>query len=305
MKNKDLIQELSKYADSLFSKLRLENKSENTLLSYKNTFTTFFRFLEKYEEITFLTIKEQNILDFLNSKKDLKSSSASVMLSHLRRLFSFVERNSDELYDFNKVFEDIKIKKTSSKPKGLTKKEQKLLLDYLEEEMNKTSKKRAFVVHRNSFLIKLMLFSGLRVSEALSITLNHLFEIENGYNSLEFTGKGKKERFSVIKDSFIRKEINFFIAEYGYDKDTPIAMTTNGTPLNRSNFYIITKKIFLKAGVNKKGLHILRHSFAKNIIEKGKPITVLQSLLGHSSLQTTSVYTNPTKRTIIDAMTKN
>ena len=304
LKNTVFINKLEKFSKSLFSKLKLENKSENTLASYKNTFTSFFKYVRVCEEITLLTIKEQDILDFFSSRDSLKSSSALIMLSHLRRLFKFIERNSDELYDFDRVFEDIKIKKVTSKPKGLSKKEQKKLIEYLDELMDKTTQKSAFITHRDSFLIKLMLFSGLRISEALSITLGHLIEATSKFKSLEFVGKGSKERFSLIKNSIIEREVDFFTNECEYDINIPIATTTNNTPLNRSNFYIIAKRIFDKAGVNQKGLHILRHSFAKNIIEEGQSITVLQALLGHSSLQTTSVYTNPTKQTIIDSVTK-
>lgn len=304
MKNANFILSLEKYSKSLFSKLKLENKSENTLLSYKNTLSLFYEYLKTCDEITFLSIKEQDILNFLDSKESLKSSSAIVMLSHLRRLFKFIERNSDELYDFDRVFEDIKIKKNTSKPKGLTKKEQEMLIKYLDETMDNATKKRGFITYRNSFLIKLMLFSGLRISEALSITLGHLVKATNEFDSLEFTGKGSKDRFSLIQSSIISREINFFTNEYGYDIDIPIAMTLKNTPLNRINFYSIAKNIFYKAGINQKGLHILRHSFAKNIIEEGQSVTVLQSLLGHASLQTTSVYTNPTKQAIVDSVTK-
>ena len=311
MENKKLIETLKRYSQSLVSKMKMEQKSINTIKSYETTIRLFCAFLESYKPLTFKSIREQDIYNFFSHRsslqgkgKELKSSSISVMISHIKKLFMFIERNSEELYDFTRVFEDIKMKKVSSSPRGLTKEEQIKVVDYLKMLTDKSTKKTAFVNNRNSFLIKLMLFAGLRISEALTISLKHLKQEENNYKSLEFIGKGNKDRFALIEQSVIASEVDYFINVYGYDMETPIAKTKKGTPLNRINFYSTVANIFKKAGVNKKGLHILRHTFAKNLVSQSKPVTVVQKLLGHASLQTTSVYTNPTKQIIIDTITK-
>ena len=306
--NSTLVQILKRYLKSLNTKMKIEKKSQHTIKSYNYTFNSFFKFLKDYDmEISLLDISEEDIYAFLEykskvNKKEISNATSNATLSHLKKLFGHIERNArKESFDFRKVFEDINIKATRKKPKGMTLKEQEILIRYLNSTVE--SNPNSFLLLRNSFLIKLMLHGGLRVSEALSISINDLNDDNNMYE-IEFVGKGKKERFTVIEKSLIENEIRLLKQTPDLELDEPVAVTNNKkSRVKRENLYLIVNRIYERAGLDYTGLHILRHTFAKNLIEnKNKPITIVQSLLGHSSLQTTSIYTNPTREAVVASM---
>jgi len=307
--NNELIDSLEYYIETLNIKMKIENKSDNTISSYNVTYKTFLLFLsESRKNITLKSLKEEDIYLFFSYKSrnlqkqgDISTATANAILSHLKKLFKHIERNSDELYDFDRVFDDIKIKNIKSKPKGFTLKEQKNLIDYLENKMELSNK---FIDVRNSILVKFMMCGGLRISEALSIKMESINEYGNDFYELEFIGKGRKERYTLIGKEFLEKELNWLNSSPSFDKSKEIALTENGKPLNRSSFWIIIDRVYKKIGVKQAGLHVLRHTFAKNLLNNGKSVSILQSMLGHSSLQTTSVYTNPTRDMIFLAMNK-
>lgn len=306
--NSELIKTLKRYVKSLNTKMKIENKSEHTIKSYNYTYNSFFEFLKEHDiEISLLDISEGDIYAFFEFKSDKKgmeisNATSNAILSHLKKLFGHIERNArSESFDFRRVFEDIKIKTVRKKPKGLSVKEQQALLLYLDKELK--SNPNNFLHLRNSFLIKLMLFGGLRVSEALSISLDDLKEGDGLLYEIEFTGKGNKERFTVIDKFLIGKEVKILKEITDLEQSEPVAVTNDKkNRIKRENFYTIVNRIYERAGLDCSGLHVLRHTFAKNLIDNDKPITILQSLLGHSSLQTTSIYTNPTREMVVLSM---
>jgi len=306
--NSTLIKTLKRYVKSLNTKMKIENKSEHTIKSYNYTYNSFFEFLKEYDtEISLFDISEGDIYAFFEFKSDKKgveisNATSNAILSHLKKLFGHIERNArNESFDFRKVFEDIKIKTARKKPKGMSVWEQQALLKYLDEELE--SNPHNFLHLRNSFLIKLMLYGGLRVSEALSISLNDLKEGKGLLYEIEFIGKGNKERFTVIDKFLIDKEVKFLKEIPDLEHSEPVAVTNDKKSIvKRENLYTIVNRIYERAGLDYTGLHILRHTFAKNLIDNDKPITILQSLLGHSSLQTTSIYTNPTREMVVSSM---
>ncbi|EGJ6988906.1 tyrosine-type recombinase/integrase, partial [Campylobacter upsaliensis] len=63
-----------------------------------------------------------------------------------------------------------------------------------------------------------------------------------------------------------------------------------GKLLNRSNAFIIVNRIYVKALISKKGLHLLRHSLAMKLISQNINLVVIQKILRHASMQTTTIY---------------
>jgi integrase/recombinase XerD len=131
-----------------------------------------------------------------------------------------------------------------------------------------------------------MLYSaGLRVSELVNLKVQDI-------NFLEKTGwvrkgKGSKDRLFAISES-LAKELEEFLQGRGntflFSKDSP---------LTTRNIQKIISGMKRRAGLNKKITpHTLRHSFATHLLEQGTDIRVIQTLLGHSSLNTTQVYTH-------------
>jgi len=304
--------ELQFWIKQYINKLKLENKSKNTIDSYNRTYNSFLDFLDYYKEeynkeLSFLNLKEQDIYAFLQYKEDFMQKQGEIavatkkaLITHLKRLFKYIEKNADELYDFDKVFEDINFKLNPRKPKGLNKDEQERLLQYLS---NQIELKTDFISYRNSLIVKLMLLAGLRVSEVLNIVLNDFVFVKNGkeYYKITIKGKGNKIRQAYINKDEIEEELEF-LNSYFNGNNNYIAVTSKNKRMDRIQIFKMLNSIYKKVGIKKSGVHILRHTFAKNLVEKNISLSVIQKLLGHSNINTTSIYTNPDEDMVLNSL---
>ena len=129
---------------------------------------------------------------------------------------------------------------------------------------------------RDTLLILLLYQTGLRISEALSLTPSHI-ESFKGRPVLRFTGKGGKERVAALPKRLADK-----LRAYAYEKG--IKINERFFPINRQRSWQIIKEVSQKAGITK-GVypHLLRHSDAiERLRQTGNP-KALQHHLGHSS----------------------
>lgn len=299
MNNNTFCQQIEIYTKSLHTKLKIEKKSKNTISSYMQTYKSFIEFCKQhYKELSFQNLREDDVYAFIeyksatmNKQGDVATSTANAIISHLKRLFKHIERNAENgLYDFDKVFEDIKLKQPKRAPKGIDEVDLKKLLTYLEN----LKAKETFTNFRNILLFKLMLFAGLRASEAVSLKLSN-FSREESLYKISFKGKGDKERTSYIKIDIIEDEIEMLRNVFGLQEDGYISKTRPGSRMDRIQLSKMVNSIYRRAGVKASGVHVLRHTAAKSLLADGVSIVVVQSLLGHSSIQTTSIYANPTE----------
>lgn len=289
---------IEKYAKSFERKMKIEKKSPNTLLAYSRTYRDFVQFCQEYDkELTFENLKEEDVYAFLdykslNMKKqgDISESTSNALVVHLKRLFKHIERNSDQLYDFDRVFGDIKLRQPVRKAKGLDGASVQKLLDYMESLKSEES----FIDFRNILLFKIMLFGGLRASEVVSLKFSNI-SLEDSLYKFSFKGKGNKDRVSFIRCDEISDEIDMLQNTFGLKDDEYISRTSKGHHMDRVQLSKMVNSFYRKAGVNASGVHILRHTAAKRFLASGVSIVVVQSLLGHSSIQTTSIYANPTE----------
>ncbi len=149
---------------------------------------------------------------------------------------------------------------------------------------------------RDKAMLELLYATGLRVSELVRLKLNQL-NLEVGYISV--IGKGAKERLVPVgrqaqqaltqylkkgRAALLKKPSSYLFIGY------------RGRPLTRQGFWEIIKKYAIKAGINKPiSPHTLRHSFATHILERGADLRSVQTMLGHSSIATTQIYTHVTE----------
>ena len=143
---------------------------------------------------------------------------------------------------------------------------------------------------RDYALILFLYASGCRISEALSVQRS---DIVDGWLKIRFA-KGEKER--IVPLAPIATEA---LEAYMQEQDMAssfIWLNYKGTVLSRISAYKIVKKYL---GVSP---HVLRHSFATSLIIGGADLRVVQELLGHSSLETTQIYTHIQKQNLADTM---
>jgi integrase/recombinase XerD len=146
---------------------------------------------------------------------------------------------------------------------------------------------------RDKALISVLYATGLRVSELISLKLSNL-HLDDGY--LTCVGKGDKERIVPIG-----QEANDWVRRYMADARPQLAksgspwlfVNARGTPLSRVGFWKLLKEYGLKAGISRNiSPHVLRHSFATHLLDRGADLRAIQMMLGHADLSTTQIYTH-------------
>jgi integrase/recombinase XerD len=148
---------------------------------------------------------------------------------------------------------------------------------------------------RDKALIELLYATGLRVTELLSLKAGDI-SLDAGY--LTCIGKGDKQRIVPLGDSaadWIRR----YVAEArpallkGRKSKWLFVNAKAGGQLSRVGFWKLLKEYGIKAGVSRDiSPHVLRHSFATHLLERGADLRAIQMMLGHADLSTTQIYTH-------------
>ena len=258
---------LDEYYNYLKYELCLENKS---IITYINDLKVFDLFLED-SSLSIDSLKEEDLLDFLVYIDDKSVATKSQFISVLKSFFTFLYNKS---YKSENISTYLVIpKKEERLVSFLTIEEVYLLIDECETLLDR--------------LIILILFkTGIRVSELINIKSNDLNINEL---SIKIHGKGNKERIVLFDNEVKDLLIDYFnvnkIVDYVFIKD--------GKNINRFYVYELLQKLKDKAGLKKKVYpHILRHSFATYMLENGTDLRLLQVMLGHSDINTTTIYTH-------------
>jgi integrase/recombinase XerD len=148
---------------------------------------------------------------------------------------------------------------------------------------------------RDKALIELLYATGLRVSELLSLKPADV-NLDAGY--LTCIGKGDKQRLVPLGQEagdWVRRYVADGRAVLLRARKSPwlFVNAKGGGRLSRVGFWKILKEYGVKAGVSR-GLspHVLRHSFATHLLERGADLRAIQMMLGHADLSTTQIYTH-------------
>ncbi len=147
--------------------------------------------------------------------------------------------------------------------------------------------------YRDKAMLELMYGTGLRVSELVSLTV---YDIDFYNAFLRIKGKGSKERIVPINSASI-KYLKLYLDRRSLllKKKTSdeLFLNTRGEGISRQGFFKNLKKILAKKGMPTNiSPHSLRHSFATHLIENGADLRSVQTMLGHSDITTTKIYTH-------------
>lgn len=148
---------------------------------------------------------------------------------------------------------------------------------------------------RDRALIEVLYATGLRVSELVGL---RLADLRTNEGFLKCVGKGHKERIVPIGDTAAEWVLRY-IAEarpvLAGKKTSPWVFVNarDGGRLSRLGFWKILKSYGRRAGVRGRlSPHVLRHSFATHLLERGADLRAIQAMLGHADLSTTQIYTH-------------
>jgi integrase/recombinase XerD len=262
--------------------------ASNTVLSYGQELEKFFAFLDK-KKLHYLRLGEKDILDFIRQegRRGGAVSSQAHLLSVLKSFYRYLLK--DECLDFNPVANVALPKKWLKLPNYLAIEEVFRLLD--------TPDIKTVIGERDKAILELMYASGLRISEVVQLKLDDVY-LEEGF--LRVLGKGGKERivpFGIkARDCLENYLRNSRPALLKGGKPAQVFLNYAGAVFTRQGLWKLIKAYGQKIGLAERLTpHMLRHSFATHLVEKGADLRSVQMLLGHSSIATTEIYTHLAK----------
>ena len=146
---------------------------------------------------------------------------------------------------------------------------------------------RDFISIRNYCIVALMIDSGLRLNEVVTIRRDKI-HIAEGYAIVN--GKGNKERFVPLGLNSKRALLRYCAIVPNKEKETPLFVKDTLIPIKESTVKQLFRKLKSRSGIPRLHPHLLRHTFATRYIERGGDIYSLQSILGHTSLEMVKKY---------------
>ncbi|MFA5357994.1 MAG: site-specific tyrosine recombinase/integron integrase [archaeon] len=217
------------------------------------------------------SVDKRDITSYLAHKKEENCSNATLSLVHaaLKYLFEKMLKR--------KILDEISIpKKSKSLPKVMTKDEVRALF-------------HAARFGRNRLALELMYGSGCRVSEVVKLKIEDINLKER--TAMIRSGKGNKDRMIILSKDWIT-ELKKYLKHKKIQSEYVLSKK-NGKSITTDTIQRIVREAAEQAGIKKHVTpHSLRHSYATHLLEGGTNIRYIQSLLGHSNLSTTQIYTN-------------
>ncbi|MTI49971.1 MAG: hypothetical protein FH761_19275 [Firmicutes bacterium] len=284
---------LDKALDLFLMDQELRGNTKKTIFNYERFITYFINFTgsdKLVSDIELMDLKKYQL--FLNNKdkeynfdtdKTGKLSKTTIQ-SYIRQLRSFLNWLYEESYidfDLTKKFK-------------LPKAPKKIPLILSEEEIevlyNSINDKTEFGL-RNKCIISLMLDSGLRRDEAISLDVQNVMFTQN---LIKITGKGEKDRIvplGLYTKKLIYKYLNGYRPMPDYPTDR-IFLSSNKTPVSEDAVKMFMYRLKKKTGIKRLKPHLLRHTFATRYLMNGGDAFSLQIILGHTSLEMTRKYSH-------------
>ena len=276
--------------DSFLKFLQFEKRySLHTVLSYKTDLKQFALFLKiNYDNVPPWEANHALIRSWIIqlSEEKLDATSINRKIASLRSYYKFLLKQQ---VIKDSPIERIKIMKTKKKLPHFVK----------ESDMNSILDKGIFDDNfdglRQQLILELFYGTGMRLSELIALQES---KINIKERTLKVLGKRNKERVIPFHDSLIS-----VIEKYIVVRNKEVSIKKHGTLLVRNNgdkLYpmmvnrIVKKYLKMFSTVEKKSPHVLRHSYATHLLNKGAEINAVKDLLGHSSLAATQIYTHNT-----------
>jgi integrase/recombinase XerD len=266
--------------------LRVEKGlSDNTIQAYRRDIAKFAAFAAG-RKLTAKDIERGDVVDFLGTlyRRGLDSRSVARHLVTIRHFFRFALLEGYVQDDPAATIESPRFRQ--SLPEFLSLDE----VDRLLAQPDLT----AVVGIRDRAMIELMYSCGLRVSELCGLRLADL-QAEEG--CLRCVGKGNKERLVPVGRKAleaVRRYVRMSRPKLLGERSSPhLFLNQTGTPMNRIAYWKLLGAYGRQADLRKTLTpHMLRHSFATHLLDRGADLRSVQMMLGHSDISTTQIYTH-------------
>lgn len=263
----------------------VQRQSELTASTYKILAKDFLEYLTE-QKIKIKDVDTRILIWYLEKRKTSGISSVTISkdISALRSFGDYLVRkkywveNKTLLLDKPKIHREI--------PKVLSVQQVEQLLSVID--------KTTLLGKRDDALFELVYSCGLRISESCSLKVQNVHFEEK---IILVSGKGNKERFVPFGQKAAEK-LELYLTEVRPllikgRNISEVFVNYKGEPISRKGVWKRFKELEALSGIQSK-VHTLRHSFATHLLSGGADLRAVQELLGHSALETTTIYTHVT-----------
>ncbi len=265
--------------------------SPQTVRLYEEAVTEFYAFLEE-ETVTPEAMTPQNIRSYIAYGLDTGHSARTMnlKLSALSTWCNWLLRQ--DLLESNPVKKVPRPKEDRKLPQFYT---EKAIDNYFDESRRRVEEHPDdFSLFRNRMIMVILYATGMRRAELCGL---NIADFDSGRQLFRVTGKGDKQR-EIPVPALICQEILLYLEKlreaYPDNPQGKFFLTDKGSPLYLAFVDNLVKKELsgLEGFTGKKSPHVLRHSLATHLLNRGADLTSIKEILGHSSLAATQVYTH-------------
>jgi integrase/recombinase XerD len=274
----------------------IRNIGINSIHVYYLPLEKLYHFLNTFGASSMKEIDEELLSDFLASQTaNLSDATKKNHRIALLGFFSYIDKQN-ETENGNAYRYGIELKnwgglagKSGTKlPSFLTKDEVNKFILAIDE----YPYKKNCIGARNRLLMKIILYTGIRVSEAININIKDFTKDHDAY-IIQIRGKGNKPRIVMIKERIIKQELSIW-KDYMICSDNLLFCNQKGKKLTQSYISRLVEQILLSIHIrkDKNGAHMLRHTFATLLYQKSHDLILVQESLGHADINTSRIYTH-------------
>src|ERR671939_98056 len=278
------------------AELTRQGMAEKTITTYQSDLLGFARWFSDSTGESFRAgaVTPTDILDYkahLRTVQRRQAATVNRRLAALRKFFLWAQA-SGRIAELPTA--TVKgVPAAPRAPKSLPKRD----VDRLIREAQKAGNKR------NLAIVQLLRHTGLRVGELCALRLSDIRTSERKGSVLVRSGKGDKDR-TVPLNHDVREALEAYLKVRPEAADDHLFLGQRGEPLQTDGVQLIVRKLARRAGLEQVTPHVLRHSFAKHVLDAGEDLATVSRLLGHERLETTAIYTEPTARDLEEAVAK-
>ena len=302
--NKDrlaqIIQELVHGFESIESLKKImkevRNIGINSIHVYYLPLEKLYHFMHHFGAGSMKEIDEEVLSDFLASETaNLSDATKKNYRIALLGFFGYIDKQNEEK-NGNAFRYGIELKnwgglggKSGTKlPSFLNKEEVNKFITAIKEYPFKDNNIGA----RNRLIIKTILYTGIRVGEAITINKKDFIKDGDAY-MIQVRGKGNKPRVVMIKEKIIKNDLALWL-DFRNCEENLLFCNQKGKKLTQSYISRLVEQILLSVGLRKEknGAHMLRHTFATLLYQNSHDLILVQESLGHSDINTSRIYTH-------------
>lgn len=266
--------------------LALEKKfSPHTLKAYKKDLESFLSYcMQEYKikDLTDINYPMVRRWIVILSDKGLETKTINRKCSSLKTYFKFLQKI--EVLSESPMQGHKQLKSTPKLVVPLTEDELQNLVSTYDDTNYEGS--------RDALILELLYNTGIRRAELISIAIDDL-DFANAL--LKVIGKRNKARLIPLLPNVVNRiqsYLNFRSQQIGANRSQYLFINARGQAMNPSKIYsCVTKFLSMVSTKKKLSPHVLRHSFATHLLNRGADINTIKELLGHSSLSSTQLYT--------------